>query len=289
MAETPLTPKVGSYSPSAVENKPIVVNVEPSPKKWDLLDIVSKLMGIVLPVVLYLASASFNHQQVDLQSLEHRQSIDEENRGRVMERMFNLGDGSIATRLAAAKALRSYADMGRLDAVSIPGLLPYLKSECDPAVFALLKESVLVVAKNTAQANVAGQNQYPELLRGLGGIDRNSQCPSDAGSTPPSTSSLSTVIAAPPHYYEVGCGQTNSGILDVPVPATMQEIQKVQSVSASLVNTDNLKSQSVSIVHFDNTGAKVKYVLEGLDRQMFGNCPGGGHGTLVTNFVIGPR
>jgi hypothetical protein len=87
----------------------------------------------------------------------------------------------------------------------------------------------------------------------------------------------------------VGCGQINSGILDVPVPTTLQEAQKVQSVSASLVNTDNLKTQSVAVVQFDNTGAKVKYLLEGLDRQIFGNCPGGGHGTIVTNFVIGPR
>lgn len=269
--------------------RPLVVNAQLPPKRADLLEIVSKIMGIVLPIVLYFATSSFNHQQVDLQRLEHRQSIDEENRGRVMERLVNLGDSSPTTRLAAAKALRSYADMGRLDVVSVPGILPYLKSECDPETFKFLKEAVVVVVRNSAQTDSGVQNQHPELLRGIDSVERNPQCPKATSptQTPPATST--TVVVAPPHYFDVGCAQANSGVLDVPIPTPLQENQKVQNVSASFVNIDNLKAQSVSVLSFDGNGAKLQYMLVGLDRQFFGNCPGGGHGTIVTNFVIGPR
>jgi hypothetical protein len=60
-------------------------------------------------------------------------------------------------------------------------------------------------------------------------------------------------------------------------------------VSASLVNVDNLKDFSVSVLDHTDETARVEYRLVGLDRQFLGNCPGGGHGTVVTNFVIGAK
>ena len=202
-----------------------------------------------------------------------------------MDRLLALGSASSPDRLTAAKALRSYADLNRLDSASLPGLLPYLKSECDETIFRMEKEAAQQAARNAKPANSQDQQQ---LMAGLSAIERSAQCPppEPASATPPA---VTTVVSAPPQYFDVGCGEEKAGVLRVPVPAQLQNNQKVLSVSATLANIDNLKSWNATVTEHDEKAATVRYSLIGLDRQLFGNCPGGGHGSVVTNFVVGPK
>jgi hypothetical protein len=256
-----------------------------SPAKRDLLDAASKVMGMIVPIVIGWATYNLSNQQWQTQQRQYQNTIQEQDRTRVMDRLLALGSATSTDRLTAAKALRSYADLNRLDAGSLPGLLPYLKSECDEAVFSTEKDAALQAARNAKPPNSQEQQQ---LMAGLSAIERSSQCPPPAAvsATPPA---VTTVVSAPPQYFDVGCGEEKAGVLHVPVPAQMQSNQKVVNVSATLANIDNLKSWSVIVTGHDESAADVHYSLIGLDRQLFGNCPGGGHGSVVTSFVLGPK
>lgn len=257
-----------------------------TPTKRDFLDIASKIMAMIIPVAIGWATYNLSNQQWQTQQRQYQNTIQEQDRSRVMDRLLALGTASSSDRLTAAKALRSYADLNRLDAASLPGLLPYLKSECDESVFSTEKQAALQAARN---ARTPKSQDERDLLAGLNAIERSPQCPAQP---PPSSSTpqaVATVVSAPPQYFDVGCGEEKAGVLRVPVPAQLQSNQKVVSVSATLANIDNLKSWNVTVAEHDDNAATVRYSLIGLDRQLFGNCPGGGHGSVVTNFVLGPN
>lgn len=256
-----------------------------APAKRDFLDVASKVMAMIVPVVIGWATYNLTNQQWQTQQRQYQNTIQEQDRSRVMDRLLALGSASSPDRLTAAKALRSYADLNRLDAASLPGLLPYLKSECEETIFGMEKDAALQAARNAKPPNSQEQQQ---LLAGLSAIERSAQCPppGPASATPPA---VTTVVSAPPQYFNVGCGEEKAGVLRVPVPAQVQGNQKVLSVSATLANIDNLKSWNVTVADHDESAATIRYSLIGLDRQLFGNCPGGGHGSVVTNFVVGPK
>src|ERR1700757_3737002 len=111
--------------------------------KRDVLDVASKVMGMIVPVVIGWATYNLTNQQWQTQQRQYQNTIQEQDRSRVMDRLLALGRASSPDRLTAAKALRSYADLNRLDAASLPGLLPYLKSECDEIIFRAEKEAAL--------------------------------------------------------------------------------------------------------------------------------------------------
>jgi hypothetical protein len=211
--------------------------------KRDFLDVASKVMGMIVPVVIGWATYNLTNQQWQTQQREYQNTIQEQDRSRVMDRLLSLGSATATDRLAAAKALRSYSDLNRLDGASLPGLLPYLKSECDEAVFSTEKEAALQAARNAKSANSQEQQQ---LIAGLNALERNPQCTTPPGPTPAATA-VTTVVSAPPQYFDVGCGEEKAGVLHVPVPAQMQGNQKVLSVSATLANIDNLKSWNVAV------------------------------------------
>jgi hypothetical protein len=278
-------------APLSVDGKPMVVNVQLAlpPQRRDFLDSASKVMGIMLPLVLGWATLHLTNQQMLTQRQQYRDTVDEQNRGRVMERFIKLGDASVPERLGSAKALHAFADMGRMDASSLPGLLNYLTTECDEGTFSALKATALTVAAHSRSTSVDNANPPENLIKGLDSTTRSSGCPKETSIVVPPASSATTVLSAPPQYFEVGCGEVKKDVLIVPVPIPLQGQQKVQNVSASLVNIDNLKTWSVSVLNYTDEIARVEYRLVGLDRQLFGNCPGGGHGTVVTNFVIGAK
>ena len=79
----------------------------------------------------------------------------------------------------------------------------------------------------------------------------------------------------------------NTNTLQVPLPTNLKPGQKLDRAEASLVDTSNLKAgSSAEVLAQSANGAIIKYTLIGLDRQLLGNCPGGGHGTVVTSFVV---
>jgi hypothetical protein len=86
---------------------------------------------------------------------------------------------------------------------------------------------------------------------------------------------------------QVDCNHTNSARLQAVISLDPNFSEAVQGVSARLENTSNIK---------DVTGPKVEgpigpnvvvsYGFNGLDRNFLGNCPGGGHATLVVDFAV---
>jgi hypothetical protein len=235
-------------------------------------------MGMVTPLVLGWATWSLTNQQWQSQQWQYRNSIQEQDRSRVMDRLLALGGGSPADRLSAAKALRSYANMNRMDAANLPGLLPYLVSECDGNVFRIEKDAALQAARNSsAQSSLAG----------IAAIESSPQCPKvSIPELIPAPAVSTTVVTAPPQYFEVGCGEVKTGTLEIPVPSAMASNQRIQDISATIANISNLKTSSARVVSNTDRSAKVEYHLEGRDRELFGNCPGGGHGSVVTTFTI---
>src|SRR5712671_2578875 len=130
-----------------------------APAKRDFLEVASKIMGMIVPLVIGWATYNLSNQQWQTQQRQYQNTIQEQDRSRVMDRLLALGSASSTDRLTAAKALRSYADLNRLDAASLPGLLPYLKSECDEAVFSNEKQAALQAARNARPPNSQQQQE----------------------------------------------------------------------------------------------------------------------------------
>jgi hypothetical protein len=68
------------------------------------------------------------------------------------------------------------------------------------------------------------------------------------------------------------------------------------SQSGSWVQARRLKALQISrefgfptVARLENNTAHISYGFNGLDRNWLGNCPGGGHATLVTHFQIAQR
>jgi hypothetical protein len=206
-----------------------------------------------------------------------------------MDRLIALGSSTVSDRLAAAKGLHAYAGINKMDSSLLPGLLYYLKSECDEEVFDVLKDAAVQVVRNSPPKPSNGAPKGHEVITAITALQRSSACRvTSAGTAAPAPSSVQ-VVSAPPRYFDVGCESVNSGIIEVAAPGINPDTQTVKSVEATLANIDNLKSWSVQVLDKTDHSARVQYQLVGLDRQFFGNCPGGGHGSVVTNFVIGPK
>jgi hypothetical protein len=86
-------------------------------------------------------------------------------------------------------------------------------------------------------------------------------------------------------YVEVDCEQTKTN--EITAHVDLQPGETIFAVTPTLENLDNISKSSVALVRFDDTGARIRYSLRGLDRNTFGlNCPGGGHADVVANFII---
>jgi hypothetical protein len=86
-------------------------------------------------------------------------------------------------------------------------------------------------------------------------------------------------------YIDVDCERTAAGDLIVQVPLDPNET--IVEVNATVENADNISKSFAAVMRHDERSAVIRYSLRGLDRNTFGlNCPGGGHATIVANFVI---
>jgi hypothetical protein len=59
-----------------------------------------------------------------------------------------------------------------MDAATLPGVLPYLKEECDESTFNTLKNAAISAAKNPFSAGVGIATKQTELFAGLESISR---------------------------------------------------------------------------------------------------------------------
>jgi pimeloyl-ACP methyl ester carboxylesterase len=85
----------------------------------------------------------------------------------------------------------------------------------------------------------------------------------------------------------VDCNRTNAGRLQASVALDPKFDEKVLSVSARFEGADNIKDQSGPTVEgAPGPTVAVSYGFNGLDRNFVGNCPGGGHATVVVIFTV---
>lgn len=85
----------------------------------------------------------------------------------------------------------------------------------------------------------------------------------------------------------VDCNRTNSGTLQASVALDPKYEEKVVAVTAKFADTDNIKSPSGPTVSGGPASVvNVTYGFNGQDKDFVGNCPGGGHATVVVTFTI---
>ena len=87
-------------------------------------------------------------------------------------------------------------------------------------------------------------------------------------------------------YQDVGCEESRSADVTATtnlVPAYKEQVLQVQ---AQFVNISNLSGYKANVVNFSGNSALVHTNLTGLPRATLGNCPGGGHATLLVTFSI---
>lgn len=107
------------------------------------------------------------------------------------------------------------------------------------------------------------------------------------GGPPTPTISLPPRVSEWRQYLDVDCSHTNySGGLVVPVDTVFSTQYVVQAATAQFESLSNVKDAEVAVLDTQANGATVRYALTGLDREFLGNCPGGGHGTLVVRFHL---
>jgi hypothetical protein len=92
-------------------------------------------------------------------------------------------------------------------------------------------------------------------------------------------------------YLDVGCAQTNEGTLNIPLSDEESATLKVETIKKphfeGVSNLNWTDGNAWTDADADEIG--VSYAIRGLDRQTMGNCPGGGHGTLVVEYTLVPR
>jgi hypothetical protein len=87
-------------------------------------------------------------------------------------------------------------------------------------------------------------------------------------------------------YQDVGCEESRSA--DVTATTNLDPAYKEQvlQVQAQFVNISNLSGYKADVVNFSGNSALVHTNITGLPRAALGNCPGGGHATLLVTFSI---
>jgi hypothetical protein len=92
-------------------------------------------------------------------------------------------------------------------------------------------------------------------------------------------------------YLDVGCTATNQGELRIPLSEDERKTLKITSVAKPhFEGVANLNwYEADAKPDSDGDEILVSYRMRGLDRQLLGSCPGGGHGTLVVEYKLVPR
>ncbi len=87
-------------------------------------------------------------------------------------------------------------------------------------------------------------------------------------------------------YQQVDCNKTNSKTLTAFVSLDAASNEKIVTATASLENTANIQGVTgPTLGTISGNTVPVSYGFNGLDKVL-GNCPGGGHATVVVTFVV---
>lgn len=219
------------------------------------------------------------------------------------------GTENIRAKRAAARAISEYAQQGRVYTPATSILLHYLERESDAKTHCYLEAAIdrgLTIKPPAIGAGArAGdgadldENNWKTLITveraKWKALRRDTDAANCSTIAEPATSGL---VPTPPQpksseyrqYLDVDCGTQNSKAgMFVQIDTNLRSQFEVDTATASIQDTSNLKAAQAGIQAKRPDGVVVQYMIVGLDRQLFGNCPGGGHGTLVVQFQLKPK
>jgi Alpha/beta hydrolase family len=88
----------------------------------------------------------------------------------------------------------------------------------------------------------------------------------------------------------VDCNRTNSGTLQASVALDPKYEERVIAVTAKYDGADNIKQPTgPTVLGAPGSVVNVSYGFNGQDKEWTGNCPGGGHATVVVTFTVARR
>lgn len=263
-------------------------------------------------------------QQLDLQQLSMKQSAADADNHQALGLLADMGTRSGDERRAIALAMLEYSMQGRLYHPSTAVVVDYLKRECDATTYGLLTQAVQEAfrhipknaptpscdeedkdskaAKNCqqkkkeAQSRVDGDTNLDKNLLAEAQRAHPSVCAQTSTTSQAAANILIQYSGPGPRtfrqYLDVGCAETNQGRLVIRLSEEEQKILRIASVKkpdfegVSNLNWDNAEQP---IVAPDGNSISLPYAIRGLDRQYLGNCPGGGHATLVVVYQLASR
>jgi len=300
-------------------------------KAWWIDHWADVIGAIVIPLLLYMidcnsknAGDNLVRQQLDLQQLSMKQAAADADNHQALGLLADMGTRTGDERRAIALAMLEYSMQGRLYHPSTAVVVDYLKRECDATTYGLLYQAVqeglrhipknapspscdeedkdskaaknCQKTKSEAQAQVDSDTNHDKNLLAEAQRARSNACAQTNYATQAVANILSQYSGPGPRtfrqYLDVGCAETNQGILPIRLSEEEQNTLRVVSVTkphfegVSNLNWGNAEQPTIAP---DGNSISVPYAIRGLDRQFLGNCPGGGHATLVVVYQLAPR
>jgi hypothetical protein len=278
-------------------------------RAWWIDHWVDVVGAILVPLILFViqeheqAREAQGNTQVDLQHQAVRLAAADADNHQAIALLADLGSRTgpeqLPQRRAMAQAVLEYARQERLFRPSSVVAINYLQRECDQETYELLHQAVeramLVTPKGadqTVAADSRGEKQdrseYDSQLLALADKTRAAGCAAGHGSF------AATILPKTSYfqqYLEVGCGETNSKSVNIPLSKDEQDEYQVKDVRAYFERISNVKKnyQETHSVNPDHESVSVQYSIEGPDAQLFGHCPGGGQATLIVESLLEPK
>lgn len=275
------------------------------------LDVLVALLTIVGLYIAYKIPVALNEQDSQERLKSERTGRFEADVGLVNQLVAGAlgeeGAENLRAKRAAARAVAEYAQQGRVYAPATSILLHYLEHETDIKTHCYLEAAIdrgltikpPAIGAGARAGNGADldENNWKTLITVERARWHSLRHETDAANCltiiEPTPGPVPPVTVTQPktseyrQYLDVDCGQQNSqGGVFVQIDTNLRAQFEVDAATASIQDTSNLKAAQARVQEKRTDGAVVQYIIVGLDRQLFGNCPGGGHGTLVVQFQL---
>jgi hypothetical protein len=273
----------------------------------DLLTVLLTMVGLWIG---YKIPLSLNEQDSAERLKAERSARFEADLGQINQLVSGVlgedGAEHVVGKRAAARAVSEYAQQGRVYTPGTSILFHYLEKEGDPKTHCYLRGAIdrgltvkppaLGAGARSVDGGVLDENGWATTITveraRLVALSR----PTDTGDCSAITEIGHEISPAQPkisefrQYMDVDCGRVNANPeLRVAIDSGLAAQFKVQSATAAIQDSSNLKEVHADVLRTEPDAAFVKYAITGLDRQFLGNCPGGGHGTLVVRFQLAPK
>ena len=267
-------------------------------------------------------------KQIDIQQQSKSESAAEADNHQAISLLSDMatriGSDQLPQRRAIAQAVLEYSAQGRLYHPSTAVVIDYLGHECDSITHDLLHQAVEVALNQTpknatiptcgeksvdgetlagcakrktdAQAAVKSDQDTDRGSLSKGEQQRMAVCqpsrgPASVGTNPGPNQGLGGGLRVFRQYTDVGCGATNQATLQVQLTDEERKTLKIaMNPTAHFEGVSNLNWKNIDKIQLVGDDLiQVAYSIRGLDRQFLGNCPGGGHATVVVDYQVVPR